>query len=197
MATIIGLASYIPYLRGTLQGKFKPSVASWLVWGILTGIACAGQLVAGGGIGALTTGTSAVASFLVMGLALRDKSSRTFSRLDWGCLAASILAIGLWPIADDPFISVLLVSVITFVGYIPTYLKSYDRPHEENISMYLIGIIKFLLAAITLSHYSPVTLLYPAVVIGANTALITLLTARRKRMTNNVPALAYQTVPID
>jgi hypothetical protein len=182
VATIIGLASYVPYLTGTLRGTIKPNPASWMVWGILAAVAFAGQLVSGGGIGTLITGTSAFASFFVMAFAMRGKGSRQLSQLDWTCLGASALAVAMWPIANSPLLSVALVSAVTLVGYIPTYAKSYARPHEENVSMYLVGIIKYVMAAIALSQYSAVTLLYPVVVVIANTALLTLMGLRRKQL---------------
>lgn len=182
VATIIGLASYVPYLMDTLRNKVKPNPASWMVWGILALIAFAGQWTSGGGIGALTTGTSAIASFFVMGFAMRGKGSRNLSRLDWACLAASAIAVAMWPIANSPLLSVALASGVTLVGYIPTWVKSYARPDEENVSMYLIGIIKYVMAAIALSQYSTVTLLYPVVVALANIVLISIIAVRRKQL---------------
>jgi hypothetical protein len=182
IATTIGIASYVPYWTGTVKGTVKPSAATWMVWAILTVIAFAGQLSGGGGIGTLTIGTSALASFVVVALALRDKKSRKFTRLDWSCLAAALLAICMWPIAHSALLSEVLVTGVTLVGFVPTLTKSYARPTEENVSLYLIGIIKFGLSALTLGTFSAVTLLYPIAIVVAYVVLISLLVARRKQL---------------
>jgi hypothetical protein len=181
-ATLLGLASYVPYLAGTIKGTLRPNATSWLVWGVLAGVAFGGQIVSGAGLGALITGTSALASFVVMGLALRHKSSRRFSRLDLSCLIAGAVALVVWPIARSPLLSVALVSSITLVGYIPTYTKSWTRPYEENISMYLLGIVKYAMSVLVLGTYSATNVLYPAVVVLANTVLISLLVMRAKQL---------------
>jgi hypothetical protein len=182
IATIIGLASYVPYVAGIIKGKVKPSAATWMTWTLLTAIAFAGQLSGGGGIGVLTIGSSALASLIVAALALRDKKSRKFTRFDRACLAAALLAIGVWPIAHSALLSEALVTGVTVVGYIPTFIKSHARPTEENVSMYLIGIIKFGLSALTLTTFSAVTLLYPIVIGAANAVLISVLLVRRKQL---------------
>lgn len=179
IATIVGIISYIPYITGTIKGKLKPSAVTWSVWGLLSGVAFIGQLSGGGGAGTAATAISGIASISIAVIALRDRESRKFNILDQLCLAASIASIVLWPLAHNPLLSIEIITAVTLVGYIPTYTKSFRHPEQENISLYLIGVVKFSLASVALSAYTTTTLLYPIAVVVSNISLITLLLARR------------------
>ena len=70
-AIAIGLTiiAYFPYIRSIIQGKTRPHVFSWVIWGTSTSIVFLAQLADKGGAGAWVIGVSGVISIYVAILA--------------------------------------------------------------------------------------------------------------------------------
>jgi hypothetical protein len=177
------LVGYSFYFRDIFAGRTKPHIFSWLVWGILTAIAFAAQLHASGGPGSYVTGGTALISFVIVGLALRrgEKNITTADKLNLG---GAVLAGLLWPFTHSPVLSVLLISLIDFLGFLPTIRKSYVKPYEETLIHYVLAGLKFVLAIIALDTYSIVTWFYPASLIAANLFFVGMLVVRRRQIAN-------------
>lgn len=172
---------YFFYFRDIFAGKTKPHAYSWLVWALLTAIAFFGQVSDGAGAGAWVTATTAVISFVIFGLAL-NRGEKDITRTDKIYLGASLFAIVPWLLTKDPIFSIVLVTVIDFLGFLPTIRKSIRKPQEETLIHYAFAGLKFLLAIVALGNYSIVTVLYPASLVVANWAFIILLVVQRKKM---------------
>ncbi len=181
IAVVIGFIGYVPYFRDIYRGKTKPHAFSWLVWGVLTGIAFVGQVVSGGGAGAWVTGFTAIACIIIFILALR-KGRKDFPFIDWASLVGAGFALLLWFATDNPLAAVILVSVIDMLGFVPTFRKTFVRPNEETTFTYLMSSLKFVIAMFALQHYSLVTVLYPLSLILTNAAFIALQVTRRKQL---------------
>jgi hypothetical protein len=98
-----------------------------------------------------------------------EKRITTF---DWGCLVFSLSAIPLWSLTSTPLYSVILISIIDIVAFLPTFRKARLDPGAETLLSYNIGNIKFLLALAALEQYNFVTVFYPAVVILSNVSFV-------------------------
>jgi len=186
--TIIALVSiamtifgYSFYFKDIFAGKTKPHAFSWLVWATLTSIAFFGQLSAGAGPGAWVTATTAVISFVIFWLAL-TRGEKDITKSDKIFLGASFFAIIPWLLTKDPLISIILVTVIDFLGFLPTIRKSIKKPYEETLIHYVFAGLKFLLAIIALDNYTLVTWLYPASLVLANWFFIVLLLVQRRKV---------------
>jgi hypothetical protein len=165
---------------GYLPGKTKPHAYSWLVWGLLTAIAFVGQLSGNGGPGSYVTGATAVISLGIFFLAL-TRGEKNITRSDKVNLAAALLAIVPWVLTNNLVFSVILISIIDFLGFIPTIRKSWHKPYEETLIHYALAGLKFVLAIIALDNYSVITWLYPATIVVANTSFVILLIVRRSK----------------
>lgn len=181
IAVVVGFIGYVPYFRDIFKGKTKPHAFSWLVWGVLTGIAFVGQVVSDGGAGAWVTGFTAVICLIIFLLALK-KGKRDFPITDWISLAGAGFALLLWAITNDPLIAIVLVSIIDALGFIPTFRKSYYRPFEETLFTYHMSSLKFVIGLFALESYSIVTILYPVSLILTNSTFAILLITRRKQL---------------
>jgi len=186
--TIIALASiamtifgYSFYFKDIFAGKTKPHAFSWLVWATLTSIAFFGQLSAGAGPGAWVTATTAAISFIIFWLSL-TRGEKDITKSDKIFLGASFFAIIPWLLTKDPLISIILVTVIDFLGFLPTIRKSIKKPYEETLIHYVFAGLKFLLAIIALDNYTLVTWLYPASLVLANWLFIVLLVVQRRKI---------------
>ena len=178
-AVIIGIISYFPYIRDIFANKTKPHSFSWLIWSILTGIGFTGQITDNAGAGSWVTGMTSIACFIIFIIALK-KGEKNILILDWLCLIGAGVAILFWFILKGPLLSVLLVTLITSLGFIPTFRKSFMKPQEETVITFALNGFKFVPAIIALENFSLVTAIYPASQVITNWLLVLMLIIRRK-----------------
>lgn len=178
LAAGIGIIGYVPYFRDIFANKTKTHAFSWLVWAILTGIAFVIQVVEGAGPGAWVMGISTLACSCIFVLAL-FKGQKTFPLFDWVSLFAAFFSLLLWWITEDPTLSVILITVVDAVGYLPTFRKGFHKPYEETVTTYVLSTVKFIPAILALESYSIATWFYPASLLVMNGAFSLMLVIRR------------------
>lgn len=181
ISVVLTLFGYFFYFRDIFAGKTKPHAFTWLVWATLTSIAFFGQFSDNAGAGAWVTAVTAIFSYIIFGLAL-TRGEKDITRSDKYFLGASLLAIIPWLVTNDPLISIILVTVIDFLGFLPTIRKSIKKPYEETLITYFFSGLKFVFAVIALDNYSVVTWLYPTSLLLANWVFIVLLIVQRKKL---------------
>jgi hypothetical protein len=181
IAVVMTLVGYFYYFRDIFAGKTKPHAFTWLVWASLTAIGFAGQLSDDGGAGAYITGLTAAISFIIFFLAL-FKGEKQITRSDWLSLGGAALAMLLWALTDSPLLAIMLITLVDFLGFVPTIRKSIHRPHEETLVSYVLAGLKFILAIIALDNYSAITIIYPASLVFANLLFVALLLSRRRKI---------------
>lgn len=181
IAMIIAVVSYFYYFRDIFAGRTKPHAFTWLVWASLTTIGFAGQLSDNGGSGAYITGITAVVSFVIFFLAL-FRGEKEVTQSDWFSLGGAAAALLLWLLTDNPLLAVILITLVDFLGFVPTIRKSIRKPHEETLISYALAGLKFMLAIIALDNYSVVTVLYPASLVFANLLFVLLLISKRRKI---------------
>jgi len=181
VSVLMALAGYMFYFKDIFAGKTKPHAYTWLVWASLTTIAFFGQINDDAGAGAWVTAATAIVSFAIFGLAL-SKGEKDITKSDKIFLSASLFSIVPWLLTNDPLVSIILITIIDFLGFLPTIRKSINKPYQETLSTYLLSGLKFVLAIFALDNYSVVTWLYPASLVLANWLFIALLVIRRRQI---------------
>jgi len=179
VAVALTFAGYVPYLRDTLNGKTRPHVYSWLVWGVVTLLAFALQNTDHPGPGSLVTLAAGLICLLVFALALKH-GRRDITASDTVFLLLAVGAMGLWVLVSQPVVAVVLLSSIDMLGFLPTIRKSWHAPDSETLSTYVMNTFRFTLALVALQHYTLVTSLYPLTWLFANGAFAALLVLRRR-----------------
>jgi hypothetical protein len=183
IAVAIGLASYIHYGWNVFQGKIKPHAFSWLVWGVLDMTIFPIQLLENAGPGAWVTGITGITTFIIFGLALA-KGDRKFVFFDWASLAGAAFAMVLWAITKQPLYSVILVTIIDFLGFLPTWRKGYYKPHEEGLLPFWVGALKFGISIFALESFTVTTWLYPVSLVISNGLFVPMVLWRRRQVPN-------------
>ncbi len=181
LSLIFVVVATVPYLRSVRRGRTNPHLFSWIIWGLMTGIAAAAQVVGHAGPGAWAAIFAAIQCFVVIGFCFKS-GDRDITRSDWIALAAGLGAIPLWVETRDPLPAVLWVTFIDAIGYSPTFRKFYAKPAEERTSYYAITNLKHLASLCAMTTYSMTTIFYPAVLFTMNTAFIVMLLWRRARL---------------
>lgn len=178
-AAVIAIGSMVPYIRDIARGRTKPHLFSWLVWTAITIGAFTAQVTGGGGPGAWATGCLATLNVvvLVMSVARGEKRRTVFDRVSLcGCGAAGVL----WLTTRDPLWSVVLITLIDVLAYVPTWIKSWSKPQEETLSSHMCTAVAYALSMVALTRFTVVTALYPSSLLVADLILIGVLAGRRR-----------------
>ncbi len=179
-AIILTFVGFYPYITSILRGKTKPHVFSWVIWGVTTTVVYAAQVADHGGVGAWPTGISGLITFYVAWLAYKHKSDTHISRSDWGFFITALLSIPLWYITSSPLWSVIILTSIDGIGFIPTYRKAFILPHEEQITFYGLFTFRNIFSILALENFSITTLLFPVVTAIGCIPLMFMIYWRRK-----------------
>jgi hypothetical protein len=169
-ALILTVIQFAIYIKDIHRGKTKPHAMSWMVWSLPCYIVFLAQYYANGGLGALTTGLTAVICTYIFFLAI-IYGEKHYTLLDWISLITAGVAILTWVIVKSPLYSVILITIVDTLGFFPTGMKCITRPHEETLICYELGGMKWVLSIFALSSFSFTTVLYPLVMGVANFAV--------------------------
>jgi hypothetical protein len=186
IAAVLGVIGFLPYFRNLLGGKTKPHTFSWLIWGVLSSITFTAQVVSGAGPGAWIIAVAAILSLGVFVIAI-FKGEKEITRVDEISLGAAGFGIVLWIVTTNPLWSVIIVSIVDAVGYIPTFRKTYKQPYGETLSLYFLSSISFVISLFALQVVSLTTALYPTSLITTNIVFISMVLMRRRKVAPNSP----------
>ncbi len=181
VAALIALIGYVPYIKNIFSGKTKPHAFSWLIWSLITFISFAAQVSDFAGPGAFATLIFAFACFLIFVFALW-KGERNIIFIDWVLLGCALFSLFLWYITQSPFLSIILIVLTDFFGFLPTIRKSYSKPFEETLSTYVLSGAAHAISLLALTHYSVITALYPASLVLTNSIFVLMVMWRRKML---------------
>lgn len=180
VAIILTFIAFLPYIRSILQGKTKPHVFSWLIWGSTTFVVFLAQLADKGGAGAWPIGVSGIITLFVAFLAYREKSDSTITKIDWLFLIVAMTSLPFWYLTSDPLWVVLILTLVDVIGFGPTFRKAYRFPHDEQLTFYLIFVVRNVIAIAALEHYSLTTVLFPTATAIACFAFVLMVALRRR-----------------
>lgn len=181
IAVLLTFIGYIPYIRDTFQGKTKPHVYTWFIWGFVTAIAYALQVSAGAGVGSWVTLAVVIMMFSIFILGMFN-GKKDITRSDTFFFILSFVALLLWLVAKQPILSIIFVSMTDILGFIPTIRKSWNKPYSETLFSYEMNTFRHGLSVLALQSYSIVTWLYPVTWTIANGLFSLMLIIRRKQI---------------
>jgi len=180
VAIALTLAAFIPYIRSIHQGKTRPHVFSWVIWGSTTFVVFLAQLADDGGAGAWPIGVSGVITLYVALLACLKKSDSTVTGTDWLFFILAMSSLPLWYLASDPLWAVVILTAVDLMGFAPTFRKARVHPYEERMTFFTIITARNLFSIVALEHYSVTTVLFPAAMAAACLVFILMVMCRRR-----------------
>ncbi len=145
LAIFLTFVAYIPYYRDILNGKTRPHIYSWTLWGLLTVLIVALQIKGGAGPATWVTAAAGLLCAGVVFLSLK-RGKRDITTSDSVVAIMSIVAVGFWLLADQPIISIILVIIADGLAFVPTIRKSWHQPHSETLMFYVTNALRFCLA---------------------------------------------------
>ena len=177
LLTIFG--SFIPYFIDIFKKKTKPHAYTWLIWTITQSIATAGLIYGRGGWGSLELIIGTFFVFVIFLISLKY-GTRNITKSDTIVLVVVLLAIVVWLQMHNPLLAVFMISAIDFLGYVPSFRKSFQEPWTETIMSWIIFSIGNIFVILSLNAYNLLTLTYVITITIANLILIAICLIRRK-----------------
>jgi hypothetical protein len=194
-AIVLTFVAFVPYIISTRNGKTKPHVFSWVIWGIATVIVFFAQLADGAGIGAWSIGISGLLTLYIAYLAYRRRADSSVTKIDWVFFILALISLPLWYWTRDPFWAVVILTTVDTLGFAPTFRKAYHAPYDELLLLYVVMTIRNLVSIPALEHYSWTTVLFPAVLSLTCALFIVMVMVRRtmkpKTQTSSQRKVAY------
>lgn len=159
LSSLVGISCFIPYTIDIFKGTTKPHSYSWLIWTILqvVGVIAMFNSGAGAGIASLAIGASFCGFIFILSLKRGTHNIKVFDKI---CLAGALIAIIVYFFLHNPLLSIIIIVITDFVGFLPTFRKSYEEPETESASTYSLSSISSILALLALSSLTITTSLY-------------------------------------
>lgn len=181
-AIVLSLVGYVPYIRDVIKGKTKPHVFTWIVWTIITFVIGFAQIAAGAGWSSVHNIVTGFVSLFILYFGFKYSRS-TISLSDIFFFIAAIFSIPIWILTKSPVGSIILLSIIDFLAFVPTFRKTWKDPTSETLSSYIIAGSKYIISLFAIAVYSFSTILYPIVLIVLNVIMVLVIS---KKYTNKV-----------
>jgi hypothetical protein len=179
LSSILSIACFFPYIRDIFKGTTKPHSFTWLIWTILQTVGVAAMAKAGAGIGTIFLIVGVMLCGTIFLLSLRF-GTHNINRFDIGCLVGALSALAAYFLVDNPLVSVMIVALTDFIGFLPTMRKAYEEPHTETALTYVLSSISSVLALGALSSFSVASSLYLVSLVLTNGICATVILLRRK-----------------
>lgn len=179
ISSVLAVICFAPYIKDILSRKTEPHRYSWLVWAILQTVGVMAQLKEGAGYGAWALAIGAVFCFSIFLLSFKY-GTKNISKFDVGCLVASLGAIIIYFLISNPVWAVIAVSLIDFIGFLPTFRKGYEEPFTETVSTFIMSATANVFSLIALQNYNVTTILYIASLFLTNSSFAVMIFWRRR-----------------
>jgi chromate transport protein ChrA len=182
LSVVANFIGYIPYFKDVLGKRTKPHVFTWFTWSVLATIGFFVQVTNDAGPGSWVMGFTALATFIIFLLALKQ-GEKNITKADWVSMVIAAIALALWFISKNPLLSIILITFTDVIGgFLPTFRKSYLKPYEETISLYVMYAIAWILSLLALEKLDLINAFAPVVFIVVNGVLVVFLFIRRKQI---------------
>jgi len=179
ITVVIAIVTHIPYLVQTIKGEIKPHPFTWILWTLLTLIIFFAQFSDGAGPGAWGTGIIGVICIFITIACLRY-GFENIKKSDVVLFVIGLATIPLWLITNDPTLSVLIITAIDVSAFFPTFRKSYMKPYDEPVYLYISNIVRHGLSLFAIVNLTIATVTFPFVIMFVNIGLTGFLIWRRK-----------------
>ena len=180
LAGAVGVADSVPYIRDTLRGVTRPHRGTWLIWAVLTVVACLSQRADGASWSLVMAAGQGVATLLIFALAIR-LGEGGMSRVEVLMVVIAGGGVTGWLLADEPVVATACVVAADCIGVALMVPKTYRDPHSETLITFALASVAGALAAAAVAQLDPALLLYPAYYCLANAAIALLIVHQRAR----------------
>jgi hypothetical protein len=181
VAFVVTFIAYFFYVKDIFLHKTKPHTYTWWIWIITTSIAALGIWEGGGKFGLFGILATLIAIVFISILSIRY-GTKDVTRLDSFILVLALFSVFVWWKLDELWLSVVMVSMIDILAYIPTYRKSFKCPCQETVIFWIGLAMANLFTFLALSEYNLLTVLYVGMLFVAHLFLGGVLVLRKGKL---------------
>lgn len=158
LAAGVTLWAYTSYLLRAWQDSIKPSVGSWLIWGITTAIeAITYESVSEDRFQTLVFYLSAVCCVflaMIIWVVARAEKREGLGWSDGFCIVATVAALSVWYHYQNVLWAHLIMVAAVPISFIPSWLHAMKEPNAEHAVPWLLWTIgDFLTGMLILMRY--------------------------------------------
>ena len=146
--------SYIPFIRGTIQGRVVPNRASWIVWFVQDVLIASSAIMAGVGPAAVMPVIWGLGATMMLILSLTKGTRGAFTGLEKACLVLSGLGILLWATTGAPRLTLVASVSALCIGGVPTVVKAWVKPWTETMSGWLLMILGTVFSSLAIQRWT-------------------------------------------
>ena len=189
LTVVLTALVYVPLIISTARGRLKPHPVTWAVVALSTGANSVILLFndAGPGVWGQASATVCNLVLAVVSFVSYRRLSR-ITRRDVVFFLLAITALVLWLISRNlAAISVVLLTVSSVLGFVPTFTKTWDEPRSESFYTWSLLSLMAVFGVIATTSPNFVNLFQRTSNIFLNTSLLMIMVVRRRKPSPNNP----------
>jgi len=167
LSGLLPMIGVIPYDRDIFLHKTKPHRGSFFIWSILGGIAFFTQFAKGATWSLFLPGADTIATLSIFVLSIWYGTGGLNKR-DIGALLFAITGLALWYFTKQPLAALFIAIGVDAIGTTLTVIKTWEDPHSETFSSWLLAALGGLFGALAVGRLSFALLAYPIYIFIAN-----------------------------
>ena len=105
---------------------------------------------------------------------------RDIKKFDIFSLILALISVVLWLIVKQPLYSILLIIVVDFFSFLPTVIKSWNKPHQETMITWIMNCVRQIFIIFSLDKINLITIIYPMYALIVVILFCILLMVRKK-----------------
>lgn len=160
LAGIVSFSAYFFYMYAIIKGYTKPSRSTWFIWAFV-GIITAFSYKASGAVDTLWVAISEATAPTIIALLAIKYGVGGLEKIDKIAFLGSTLSLILWWIFGSPLIALITNLAIDLFAAIPTIVKSWKKPEEEDRLAWSITQSGNLLNLFAIDQFNFGVILYP------------------------------------
>jgi hypothetical protein len=178
---------HVWYMVTIVRGGTKPHFFTWFLSAIMAALTLVTYKASGAEETILVPLGDFIAFLIIAGLAWKYRQEEEFSREDWWCLGVALTAILLYLILENPLLSFTFILLAEVVTLIPTAMKTWEKPQDEDWIAWAGTCIGNLINFFAINQILEVEWVYVSVVFVADLIIWLLILTQfiRQRRENN------------
>jgi hypothetical protein len=185
LSGFLAILAYVPYVAGIVRKRTVPSAVSWWIW-LSVSTLLASTYYATGARAALGLIVSCVAGQAIVAILSLRSGVRTVTTFDLVCLAGAVIAAVLWWITSLPFLPHMLIVLIDFFAWLPTFRKTLRDPSTEDPLAWVLWTLAAVPALLNVRTWTLYEALYPIYIVVSCGIITVLIGAAFLRLPKNV-----------
>lgn len=158
---LFGTGSYVVGVSQILQGKYKPSLFSRVVWLLLAANGFAGVVIGDGSKASVVLAAIFLIGNALVCLASVFKGTREFGRIEYICTALLVLSGMVWIFFDAPLVNLSVTLIAHFIGGVPTLKRVWVEPSSESTGFWSLFFFASLLSVFASPFTSVSAIIFP------------------------------------